>query len=411
MALLGLVACDGGLGDTDGPGDGPRGMPEVAFVDPVDGEGRYGARIDAALTVRNFTIDAGGDPSDDSVGHVHGLVDGVPVGEGFEDVFSFVDLDDGEHVLGLQLVRNDETEVGRRAEVTVRTLEPTLVITSPNDGAALTASTLPLTLALAEFTVTPSTAQGDAVFGQGRLDVLVDGVLFDVGVAGDAIEVSPLGEGSHTVRVELVHADGTPVDPPVYDEIAVTVPAGLPTIAVDRAPYMGVHGSATVPLALTATNAPLGYHVYLNGGYMLGGTDPNPVLRHVGAGYNHVEVRLVDGGSELPVRDHVHLFVAPDRPDVTITAPGDQWGVASAFDLSASAENFTLDPDIGGANVEGHGHWGVLVDGAPVAESATGTASLSGLAAGDRVIRVELRNNDRTPVDPPVFDEITVSVE
>jgi hypothetical protein len=386
-------------------------MPEVAFVDPLDGEGRYGARIDARFEVANFTIDAGGDPADDFVGHVHGFVDGTPVGEAFEDVFSFVDLEDGEHVLGLQLVRNDETEVGRRAEVTVRTLAPTLAITSPNDGAALTASTLPLTLALAEFTVTPSTAQGEAVFGQGRLDVLVDGALVDVGVAGDALEVSPLGEGAHTVRVQLAHADGTPIEPPVYDEIAVTVPAGLPTIAVDRAPYLGPHASATVPLAVAATNAPLAYHVYVNGEYALGGTDPDLVLRHVGPGYNHVELRLVDGGSELPVRDHVHLFVAPDRPDVTITAPGDQWGVAAAFELSASAENFVLDPDIGGANVAGHGHWAVLVDGAVVAESATGTAALSGLPAGDVPIRVELRNNDRTPLDPPVFDAITVSVE
>lgn len=121
--------------------------------------------------------------------------------------------------------------------------------------------------------------------------------------------------------------------------------------------------------------------------------------------------RLTDGGSELPVRDHVHVRVAEGRPDVTITYPGDLWGVAPAIELSANTENFTLDSAFGGANVEGHGHFAVLVDGVVVAESATGTAPLSGLPAGDVPIRVELRNNDRTPVEPPVFDAITVRVE
>ena len=119
----------------------------------------------------------------------------------------------------------------------------------------------------------------------------------------------------------------------------------------------------------------------------------------------------MDGSSELPIRDHAHLFVAADRPDLTITYPSDQWGVPDAFDLSANPENFVLNPDIGGANVDGEGHWAVVLDGAAIAESATGTASLSGLPLGDQVLRVELRNNDRTPLEPPVYDEIQVTVE
>jgi hypothetical protein len=81
------------------------------------------------------------------------------------------------------------------------------------------------------------------------------------------------------------------------------------------------------------------------------------------------------------------------------------------FRLEVDVRNFTLDSNgVGGPNYPGRGHSHVYVDDAVVVATADTTLSIGPLPLGDRTIRVDLRNNDHSALDPPVEVEITVRV-
>lgn len=388
--------------------------PRIALTEPAPDEQRYGSSLVARYEVANLELDerAIGGADVEGRGHVHVYLDGVLVGETGATEWTLAELPSGGHTVEVRLADNSHDERWEGSWAWVETRDARVSILGPTDGSVLTASSAPLLLQVDGFDISPDVAFGEPEFGTGRYVVEVDGVVTDLGVDVATAQLTQLSEGVHEVAVELVSADGAPLDPPARDTVTVEVAPASPFIAIDRAPYLGEHASATVPLAISTANVPLAYHLYVDGEYAMGSSEPSVTLPHVPAGYHFVELRLVDGGSETTIRDHLHLFVSPDRPDITITYPGDQWGVSGAFDLSVSAENFTFDAaSMGGAAVPGVGHWSVLVDGVQVAESASPTASLSGLAPGDRVLRVQLENNDHTPLDPPVYSEITVSVD
>lgn len=416
MTILQLMLIGCGEGGRAG---GPDGTPEdptprITLTSPAADEQRYGTSVPATFDVENLTLDEAGIGAHETEGrgHVHAYVDGVLVGETADTAYTFEDLPSGAHTLEVRLAENDHDELWEGSWVYLSTLDPRLSIVSPADGTAFAASSAPLVLDLADFEVSADAAFGEVGFGRGRYVVSIDGVVTDFGIDPAALEVTQLPEGVHEVGVELVTSDGVPLDPPVADVVSLEVTPASPYVAIDRSPYLEEHRSATVPLSVTTANIALSYHLYVDGVYATGSSDPEVTLGHVAAGYHFVELRVTEGSSELPIRDHLHLFVAPERPDVTITAPGDQWGVPASFDLSVLPEGFTLDAAaMGGANVEGHGHWSAAVDGVVMAESGASTATLSGLPSGDRVIRVSLENNDHTPLDPPVYTEIHVTVE
>ncbi len=406
-----LVYDEPGGADEPAP---PDTTPRVTLTSPVADEQRYGSSLDTTFEVKNLTLDESAIGGADVAGrgHVHVYVDDVLVGETGGNSWTIEDLPSGGHTVEVRLAENDHDERWEGSWAWVETRDARLSILGPTEGTVLSASSAPLLLQIDGFDVSAAVAFGEPAFGSGRFLVEVDGFVTDLGVDPTAAELTQLEEGVHDVAVELVHADGSPLDPPVRDAVSLEVLPASPYVAIDRAPYLAEFASATVPLAIAAANVPLEYHLYLDGEYAMGASEPEVRLDHVPAGYHFVELRLTDGGSETPIRDHLHLFVAPSRPDVTITHPGEGWGVPAAFDLSVSPENFTLDSAaMGGEAVPGVGHWSVAVDGVTVAESAGPTVSLSALAPGARKIRVQLENNDHSPLDPPVFTEINVDVE
>jgi uncharacterized cupredoxin-like copper-binding protein len=80
-------------------------------------------------------------------------------------------------------------------------------------------------------------------------------------------------------------------------------------------------------------------------------------------------------------------------------------------EISVILHDFTLAPeDIGGANTPGEGHWALFLDGQLVASVGEPTYILEDLSPGTHTVRAELRNNDGTPLDPPVEDSTTLQV-
>jgi hypothetical protein len=355
---------------------------------------------------------------------VHVYVDDELVAETAELGAEISDLSSGTHTLRVRLASNDHQELDATDVVEVEVRRPSVRLLGPVDGEVLTASSVPLLLAVDDFAMADAVG-GEDVFGEGYFRVLVDGALRDWGNDPLTAVASGLAEGRRTLAVELVRGDGRPLDPPAYDTVEVEVPVGARAVRWDRAAFATAYDSATLPVSLTTTaftlyDRELGrppadgeghLHLFFDGAWLDATAEPARVLQHVAPGVHLLEARLVtNDGFELPVLDRMWVNVAPDRPDVVVTYPGPDWVMGPAFDLDFGVENFTLDAEAA-ANAPRVGVAQVFVDGVLVAESTAPTVPLSGLLPGTRTLRVQLANVDRTPVTPAVYAELPVVVE
>ena len=66
---------------------------------------------------------------------------------------------------------------------------------------------------------------------------------------------------------------------------------------------------------------------------------------------------------------------------------------------------------MGGANVDGEGHWHVMVDGSYYGYSTEGSLSVTGVDVGDHEVMVELMNNDHTQLNDRVVYKIDLTVQ
>jgi uncharacterized protein DUF4399 len=116
-----------------------------------------------------------------------------------------------------------------------------------------------------------------------------------------------------------------------------------------------------------------------------------------------------------------------DDPSVNITTPdeGEELDVGDV-QVAIEVENFQIvdklgDPPKAG---EGHVHFYIDVEDVPTAQGepavtedentyhaeATNSFTWEGVEAGEHTFAVQLVNNDHTPLDPPVVEEVTVEV-
>jgi hypothetical protein len=429
--LVGLTACRVNvLGPNDGPpADEEDTPPGIEIVSPADGEGAYGGQISLGWAVEGIALDAEaiGRANEEGHGHVHVYLDGVLTRESGAEEVLLDDLAVGTHTVEVRLAKNNHDELDAADEADIPVADPSLMVTSPSDGSALVHGNTPLDFTIDGFTLNPEMG-GDDVFGEGHFIVLVDGVEHDRGVDPLHAQAPGLLEGTHTVRTELVSNLGVPLDPPVFDEIGVDVMAGSPGVYFDRAAFAGTYDSATVPIGISVANFTLvppsatpvpvdgegNYHLFLDGVWQgTASAEPSQLFQNMPAGDHVFEVRLASNDAiERSELDRLWVSIPADRPDVHITFPGATWKVASNFSLTYEAENFTLDAhSMDGPNVHHTGHAQLLIDGVLYQESASTTIPVNGLALGSHTLRVQLANNDRTPVDPPVYNEFDVTVQ
>ena len=143
---------------------------------------------------------------------------------------------------------------------------PTISISSPQNGATLPAGNVTVTAQVTNFSVVDKQGQAN-VAGQGHVHFYLD-VTPPTDPAKPAIPTDPnavwahvsgttytftnVSAGSHTIAVQLVNNDHTPISPIVTDTVTVTVtaPAGAASVMI-ASPQNG----ATVPAGNVTVNA------------------------------------------------------------------------------------------------------------------------------------------------------------
>jgi hypothetical protein len=253
--LLALGACTYGTSYT-----ATTATPTISIGSPSNGATVTAGDVLVTVSVSNFdVVDKQGQPNVAGQGHVHFYLDvaapttpgqpAVPTSGVWAHVsglsYTFPNIGPGSHTIAVQLVNNDHTPVVPSAidSITINVAgapaapaaAPTISITSPANGAALPQGNITVNAAVTNFNVVDKQGQAN-VPGEGHLHFYLDvaapttpnqaavpasGVWAHV--SGTSYTFPNVGPGSHTIAVQLVNNDHTPVIPPVVSTITVNV--------------------------------------------------------------------------------------------------------------------------------------------------------------------------------------------
>lgn len=389
----------------------------VAIDSPADGSTAYAFDpLELRWTVTGLIQDAANIGQADITDHGHSRVflDGAIEDNTAATSFVFVGLSSGSHTLGVTLATNDGTALQASDSVTITILDPVISMSSPAEGAVLGESSTRLAFTLADFSISDDVG-GAAVIGEGHAHIYVDGAYLDYTTALDDVLVPRLAEGAHTLALVLASSDHVEIGSGTTASVNVSVAAGARSILLDTTPFdAGTSTSATLPVYATVTNVDLsdgsGVNVYLDGVLVADTLTGSTTLRHIASGSHWLEVRLHDAsGAETGAADYLRLTVSDEARDVTITSPAEGGEVSGDFTLQVTPTHFTFDAaSMGGANLDGTGHYAVTIDGVATT-TAAGDATIPALIAGDHTVQVDLLNNDGTPVSPGVSDVVHVT--
>jgi hypothetical protein len=183
-----------------------------------------------------------------------------------------------------------------------------------------------------------------------------------------------------------------------YGDVDVTYEVDNFTLAPDDIGGTNVDGSGHV-------------HWYLDNEYQDVDADGTIELTDLAAGDHTISVRMASNDhTELGFTDDVTVHVLD--PSVVITSPADNVDLdVSSVTLSLAVNDFAVVDHIDQAPVVGEGHYHVFVDGSYQELGTDPTEfTVTRLAEGAHVIRVELVNNDHSYLPTPAFDEINVTV-
>ena len=463
----------------------PAPAPTLKIVKPAAGASIVAGNVEVAIEVSNFTIVQPGGAPVAGQGHVHYYLDAeIPTTPGQPAVTApgtykasssaaatWENVAPGTHTLGVQLVNNNHTPltpaVTARVEITVAPVAPTVKITRPAEGASLAEGNVEVAIEVGNFTL--AAPGGPVVGGQGHVHYYLDVEIPTtpgqpaVTAAGTYKATSSgtatwenVALGTHTLGVQLVNNNHTPLSPPVTAkvEITVTPKALIPTVKIVK-PSAGSSlpvGSVEVAIevgnfTLAAPGGPVvagqGHvHYYLDvaiptapgapavtaaGTYKATGS-ATATWENVTAGTHTLGVQLVNNNHTPltpPVTTTVSITLAPAASaGVRFTKPVAGSSVAAgSVDVAIEVGNFTLVAP-GGANAPAQGHVHYYLDveipttpGRPAvtaagtykATSAT-TATWENVSAGQHTLGVQLVNSDHTPLASPVTASIAITV-
>ncbi len=239
--------------------------PTLSITSPVNGASIVAGNIVVNTTVANLNVvDKQGQPNVAGEGHLHFYLDvDAPTAPGVPAVptsgvwahvsgtsFTFTNVAPGTHTLSVQLVNNDHTLliplVVVKITITVTpSTAPTLNITSPANGASISSGNILVNAAVTNFNVVDKQGQPN-VSGEGHLHFYMDvdapttpnvPAVPATGtwahVSGTFYTFTGVTPGTHTISVQLVNNDHSPVVPLVIVKITVTVVAtSVPAVAI-----------------------------------------------------------------------------------------------------------------------------------------------------------------------------------
>lgn len=234
--------------------------PAVTITSPVNGASLPAGDVTVTVSVGNFVVvDKQGQANIAGQGHVHFYLDvaapttpgvpAVPTSGTWAHVsgltYTFPNVGQGTHTISVQLVNNDHTPVVPAAmdTITINVTSapaaaepaPTVTITSPGNGASLPQGNITVTAAVANFNVVDKQGQAN-VPGEGHLHFYLDVSAPTVPgvpavptsgtwahVSGTTYTFLNVGPGTHTISVQLVNNDHTPVVPAAMDSVTINV--------------------------------------------------------------------------------------------------------------------------------------------------------------------------------------------
>jgi hypothetical protein len=230
--------------------------PTISITSPSNGASLPAGNVTVTVAVNNFNVvDKQSQANVPGEGHIHFYLDvAAPTAAGIPAIptsgtwahvatttYTFNNVGAGTHTIAVQLVNNDHTPVIPAVVDTITVnvapapaaAAPTISIVSPSNGASLQSANITVTVAVNNFNVVDKQGQAN-VPGEGHihfyLDVAAPTTPGQVAipatgtwahVATTTYTFDNVDAGSHTIAVELVNNDHTPLVPPVVSNISV----------------------------------------------------------------------------------------------------------------------------------------------------------------------------------------------
>jgi plastocyanin len=233
----------------------PSAEPKITITSPTSPVPVPG-NVTVSIEVENFNIvDKQGQTNVAGQGHIHYFMDinppttpgqpAIPDSGSWAHVasasYTFTNVPGGQHTFSVELVNNDHTPLNPPVIASVNILvmteigPPNLVIVTPRDGDTLQAGDVMVMTQITNFNVVDKQGQvnvqheghlhfyldTDAPTTQGQPAIPASGVWTHV--AAPNYTFTNVSAGIHTISVELVNNDHTPLNPPVVQKISVKV--------------------------------------------------------------------------------------------------------------------------------------------------------------------------------------------
>ncbi len=240
----------------------------------------------------------------------------------------------------------------------------------------------------------------------------------DEGLGKESAPTQPTVEGDADTDAD---ADtDTDTDPPAEATLTLTSPADGSRMDGDTVTLTWEVENFLLDAAAIGgtTNVPGSGHVHVYDSY--GGTDTyvdatadtSYTLYGLASGPHTFTIRLSENNhAELDISASVTVELV--SPSVVITSPSSGTVVdASSVELELQIGDFTVNPTVGGAAVDGEGHYHLSVDGVYFDYGTDPTSAwVTRLTPGDHEIKVELVGNDHLPIGVETSVPVTVSAD
>lgn len=153
------------------------------------------------------------------------------------------------------------------------------------------------------------------------------------------------------------------------------------------------------------------YHIMVDGVYNNYSAAPTGVAKNLKPGRHQILVILANNDHSLYKIPATSSIAVQVGPAIEITSPAQGATIGPSVTLRARITGFTVNgADIGHKMMAGEGHWHVLIDGVYATASAGPTAVLTALTPGQHLIEAQLANNDHSPLSPPAYYDLYVTV-